>query len=245
MSTEVALQYENKLFHKGQFKKFVLKLCRFLNILPSDGYTFLRQKDQDFEISSKVSVDELENICDIGTTVSRLDFHYNYNIIKLSCTSCSNVLNVLYVINGNMKYSKKLIFFVENILEITRFTEEISKLTDGHRQATPDISSVEKSEVVIEPIGQMQTDLDPSNILNNRSIEPSVEGVIVRFGGKGANQNKETINKRQFLEIEKPVLNLMKQVYDRETENTVGWTLEKYLHQVIQAHCQEIMGYNQ
>ena len=230
MSTEVTLQYENKVFLKGQFKQFVLKLCRFLNILPADGYAFLRQKDQDFEIRTKVTVDELENICEIGTTISRLDFHYNYNIIKLSCESCSNVLNVLYVINDNMKYSEKLIFFVENVLEITRLTKEISELADGHRQDAPDISTVEESEVVIEA---------------GRSIEPSIEGVIVRFGGKGANQSKEAIIQRQFLEIDKPVYNLMKQVYERETENTVGWTFEKYLHQVIQAHCQEIMGYNQ
>lgn len=230
MSTEVTLQYENKVFLKGQFKQFVLKLCRFLNILPSDGYAFLRQKDQDFEISTKVTVDELENICEIGTTVSRLDFHYNYNIIKLSCKSCSDALSVLYVINGDIKYSEKLIFFVENILEITRLTEEISELTDGNRQDTPDISTVEESEVVIEA---------------ERSIEPSVEGVIVRFGGKGANQNNRAINKRQFLEIDKPVFKLIKQVYEKETENTVGWTFEKYLHQVIQAHCQEIMSYNQ
>lgn len=201
MSTEVTHQYENKVFLKGQLKQFTLKLCRFLNTLPSDGYAFLRQKDQDFEISTKVTVDELENICEIGTSVSRLDFHYDYNIIKLSSESCSNALNILYVINDNMKYSEKLIFFVENILEITRFTKEISELTDGHRQDTPDISTLEESEVII--------------------------------------------NKRQFLEIDKPVFKLMKQVYERETENTVGWTFEKYLHQVIQEHCQEIMGCNQ
>jgi len=100
MSIEVSRQYENKVFLKGQFKQFTLKLCRYFNILPTDGYAFLRQKDQDFEISTKVTVDELENICEIGTTVSRLDFHYNYNIIKLSCKSCSKALNVLYVING-------------------------------------------------------------------------------------------------------------------------------------------------
>lgn len=206
MSTEVSHQYKNKVFLKGQFKQSALKLCRFLNILPSDGSTFLRQKDQDFEMSTKVTVDELENICEIGTTVSRLDFHYNYNIISLSYKSYSNALNVLFVINGDIKYSEKFIFFVENILEITRLTEEISELTDGHRQATPDISTVEESEVVI---------------------------------------SKEAINKRQFLEIDKSVFKLMKQVYERETENTVGWTFEKYLHQVIQAHCQDIMGYNQ
>ncbi|MDR3668782.1 MAG: hypothetical protein P4L35_18240 [Ignavibacteriaceae bacterium] len=239
MSTDVTHQYENKVFLKGQFKQFALKLCRFLNILPSDGYAFLRQKNQEFEISTKVTVDELENICEIGTTVSRLDFHYNCNIIKLSCKSCSNALNVLYVINGNMKYSEKLIFFVENILEITRLNEEISKLSDSHCQDTPDISTVKESKVVTEPSGQTQI------IEAVRSIEPSVEGVIVRFGGKGANESKDAINKRQFLEIDKPVFKLMKRVYERETENTVGWTFEKYFHQVIQAHCQEITGYNQ
>jgi len=199
VSTEVTLQYENKVFHKGQFKQFVLKLCRFLNILPSDGYAFLRQKDQDFEISTKVTLDELENICEIGTTVSRLDFHYNYNIIKLS--SCPNALTVLYVIDGDRKYSEKFIFFVENILEITRLTEEIIELTRWSSSGCSRIFTVEESEVVI--------------------------------------------NKQQFLKIDKPVFKLMKQVYEKETENTVGWTLEKYLHQVIQAHCQEIMGYDQ
>lgn len=198
MGTEVTHQYENKVFREGQFKQFAQKLCRFLNISPSEGYAFLRRKDQEFEISTKVTVEELENICELGTTVSRLDFHYNYNIIKLSCKSCSNALNVLYVINGNMKYSEKLIFFVENILEITRLNEEISELTDSHRHDTPISSSVKESE-----------------------------------------------NKRQFLEIDKPVFKLMKRVYERETENTVGWTFEKYFHQVIQAHCQEITGYNQ
>lgn len=172
MSTEVALQYKNKVFPQGQFKKLVLKLCRFLNILPADCYVFLRQKDQDFEISSKITVDELDNIRELGTTVSRLDLHYNYNIITLSCKSCSDVLNVLYIINGNMKYSEKFIFFVENVLEITRFSEEISELSNG-----------------------------------------------------------------QFLAIDKSVLKLMKQVYEKETENTMGWTLEKYLHQVIREHC--------
>jgi len=189
MSIEVTRQYENKVFPKGQFRQFALKLCRFLNISPLDGYAFLRQKDQDFEISTKATVDELENICEIGTKISRLDFHYNYNIIKFSCKSYSNTLNVLYVINGNMQYSEKLIFFVENILEIKRLTEEISELTDG--------------------------------------------------------QSKQTISKRQFLEIDKPVFELMKHVYERETEDTVGLTFEKYFHQVIQSHCQGIMGDDQ
>lgn len=204
MSTEITHQYENKIFPNGQFSKFVLKLCRFLNILPADGYIYLRQKDQDFEMSSLVTVNELENIWEIGTTVSRLDFHYDYNIITLRCKSCSNVLSVLYVINGDMKYSEKFIFFVENVLEITRFKEEINELTGDHRQDTPNISNVKESEVDIEPI-----------------------------------------NKRQLLEIDQPVLNLLQQVYERETENNVDWTLEKYLHQMIQAHCQEVMGYNQ
>ncbi|WP_088225082.1 hypothetical protein [Desulfosporosinus sp. FKB] len=188
MSTEITRHYENKIFNKDQFKKFALKLCRFLNISPSDGYVYLRQKDQDFEISSKVTADELENICEFGTSVSRLDFHYMYNVI--SFRPCSNSLNVLYVINGNMKYSEKLIFFVENVLEITRLTEELSELSDG-------------------------------------------------YGRNEAN------NKRQYLEIDKPVFDLMKQVYERETENTLRWTLEKFLHQMLKAHCQEIMGYNQ
>ncbi|SDG99866.1 hypothetical protein [Desulfosporosinus hippei] len=173
MSTEIRRQYANKSFSKGELKKFALKLCRFLNILPWEGSVFLRQKDQDFEISSKVTIGEIENICEIGTMVSHVDFHLSYNIINLSCKS-AQVLDVLYVINANREYSERLIFFVENILEIKRLTEGI--------------------------------------------------------------------NQRQILAIDSPVLKLLEQVYEREIENTGGWTLEEYLHHVIQTHCQEVLG---
>lgn len=173
MSTEIRRQYGNKIFAKGELKKFALKLCRFLNIVPWEGCIFLRQKDEDFEISSKVTIDELEDICEIGTKLCRMDFHFSNNIITLSYKS-AQILDVLYVINGNREYSEKFIFFVENLLELKR-----------------------------------------------------------RTGG---------IHQQQILAINQPVLKLLEQVYERETENTVGWTLEKYLHQVIQAHCQEILG---
>lgn len=173
MSTEIRRQYGNRIFPKGKLKKFALKLCRFLNILPWEGCIFLRQKDQDYEISSKVTIDELEDICEIGTVVCRMDFHFSYNIINFSCKS-AQVLDVLYVINGNREYSEKFIFFIENLLELKRLTE--------------------------------------------------------------------AIHQRQILAIDQPVLKLLEQVYERETENTMGWTLEKYLHQVIQAHCQDVLG---
>ncbi|KGK88276.1 hypothetical protein DP73_13360 [Desulfosporosinus sp. HMP52] len=172
MSTEIRRQYANKIFSKGELKRFALKLCRFLNVLPWEGSVFLRQKDQDFEIGSKVTIGEIENICEIGTVVSQMDFHLSYNIINLSCKS-AQVLDVLYVINGNREYSERLIFFVENILEIKRH---------------------------------------------------------------------EGINQRQILAIDPPVLKLLEQVYEKETENTGGWTLEEYLHHVIQTHCQEVLN---
>lgn len=173
MSTEIRRQYGNRTFSKGKLKKFALKACRFLNVVPWDGCIFLREKDEDFEMSSKITIDELDGICEIGTKLCRMDFHLGYNIIKISCKS-EQVLDVLYVINGNRGYSERFMFFVENLLELNRLPEA----TDG----------------------------------------------------------------RLSLAVDQPVLKLLEQVYERETENTRGWTLEKCLHQVIHAHCQEVLG---
>lgn len=76
------------------------------------------------------------------------------------------------------------------------------------------------------------------------SIESSIEGVIVRVGGKGANQSIEVekINKQKYLEVNEQLFELMKQVYEKDTENKVGCSVDKYFNQVIQSHCQERMG---
>ncbi|AET68265.1 hypothetical protein Desor_2723 [Desulfosporosinus orientis DSM 765] len=173
MNTEIRRQYENKTFPKGKLKKFGLKACRFLNIVPWDGCIFLREKDEDFEISSKITIDELNDICELGTGVFRLDFHLSYNIIKICCRP-GQVLDVLYVINGNREYSERFIFFAENLLELKKLPE--------------------------------------------------------------------ATDQQQSLALDQSVLKLLEQVYERERVNRGGWTLEKYLHQVIQAHCREVLG---
>ncbi|ODA40869.1 hypothetical protein DSBG_2310 [Desulfosporosinus sp. BG] len=48
----------------------------------------------------------------------------------------------------------------------------------------------------------------------------------------------EVTNKREFFEIEESLFNLMKQVYERATENSVG-SFDKYFNQVIKLRCQE------
>jgi len=75
-----------------------------------------------------------------------------------------------------------------------------------------------------------------------RAIEPSVEEVIVRVVGKGVqSQEAEEINKRKFLEINEPLFGLMKQVYERDIENTARCSFDKYFNQVIELHCHDRM----
>ena len=309
MSTDVTRQYENKVFPKGHFRQFSLKLAKFCNISLSDGFVILNRKEQDFDSSTQATLDEIEDICEIDATIKRLGFHYDHNIIQLSFNSYSNALNVLYVVNGDVEYAKRLIFFVENSLEIARLREQVvSKLTDAHRQYTPGISSAKESEVskVSLALVQPEMDLEPNNIFDSnastnpllivwhkalmqlqllcsavtyqtwiapivpsvdgnylilncpteftkdwiesrykkdimeavQSIEPSVDGIIVRFGGKDTKLSNETTNKRLFIEIDEPLYDLMMNVYERETKASVGWTFERYFKEVMQSHCQ-------
>lgn len=164
MSTDVTRNYEYKVFEKGQIKQFAIKLARFCNISSSEVYILLHYKDDEFDTSSQVTVDELEDLCEVCTHT--LTFHYNHNSIRFSLGLDSKALNILYLIDGDIEYTKKFIFFVENTLELKRLSkQEIRELTN------PDnYSCTKESEVVIDycqPIEQIQTDSDPSNILSN------------------------------------------------------------------------------
>lgn len=68
-----------------------------------------------------------------------------------------------------------------------------------------------------------------------------IEEIASNSSGKGANQSEEAINKPQLLEIDEPLFELMKRVYERETENPVG-SFEEYYKKVIRLHCLEHMA---
>lgn len=225
--TFVEHQYENKVFTKGQFKQFGLKLARFCNLSITVLFILLHRKGDDFETCTRSTIDDLMNICEIGKTISCLAFHSSFNIIKFRFQLYSNALNITYNIKGNIENAKHIIFLTENTLELTRLSEQ------GTGELNLDNS---------QSIGQTQMNSDQSNILVEkdiietvRSIEPSVEEIMVRVSGC---QSDEATDKRVFLEIEESLFNLMKQVYDRETENSVG-SFDKYFNQVIKSRCQE------
>lgn len=195
--TFVERQYENKVFSKGQFKQFALKLARFCNLSITDLFILIHRKGNDFESSTISTIDDLTNMCEIGKTISCLAFHSSFNIIKFRLQFNSNALNITYNIKGELENAKHIIFLTENILELTRFRE----------QGTGELAS----------------------------LEPSVEGIIVRVGDC---QSDETTNKQAFLEIEESLFDLMKQVYEREPKNSVG-SFDQYFNQVIMSRCQE------
>ena len=199
--TFVERQYENKVFSKGQFKQFALKLARFCNLSITVLFILIHRKGDDFETSTISTVDDLMNICEIGKTTSCLAFHSSFNIIKFRL-HLSNALNITYNIKGDIENAKHIIFLTENTLELTRLSEQ------GTGELTLDNS---------QSIGQTQMNSDLSNI--------------------GECQSDEATNKQEFLEIEESLFDLMKQVYERETENSVG-SFDKYFNQVIKSRCQ-------
>ncbi|MDR3668783.1 MAG: hypothetical protein P4L35_18245 [Ignavibacteriaceae bacterium] len=210
--TFVERQYENKVFPKGQFRQFALKLARFCNLSITVLFILIHRKGDDFETSTISTVDDLMNICEIGKTISCLAFHSSFNIIKFRLQLYSNALNITYNIKGDLENAKHIIFLTENILELTRLSEQ------GTGELPLDNSRHKKD--IIETV---------------RSIEPSVEEIIVRVGRC---QSDEATNKQEFLEIEDSLFDLMKQVYDRVTENSVG-SFDNYFNQVIRSRCQE------
>ena len=286
--TFVERQYENKVFPKGQFKQFALKLARFCNLSLSVLFILLHRKSDDFETSTICTVDDLMNICEIGKTISCLAFHSSSNIIKFSFQSYLNALNITYAIKGDMENAKHIIFLTENTLELTRLSEQgTGELTLDNSQSigqtqmdsdlsnilidnestnslvnvwqkalnqlqslysiiayqtwiVPIVPSVDGNQLILECPDEFAKDWIESRYKKDiietvRSIEPSVEGIIVRVIG---NQSDEATNKWEFLEIEKSLFDLMRQVYEKETENWVG-SFDKYFNQVIKSHLQE------
>jgi len=187
--TFVDRQYDNKVFSKGQFKQFALKLARYCNLSITVLFILIHRKGDDFETSTISTVDDLMNICEIGKTISCLAFHSSFNIIKFRLHLFSDALNITYNIKGDIENAKHIIFLTENTLELTRLSEQ------GTGELTLDNS---------QSIGQTQMNSDLGKIL---------------------------------IEIEDSLFNLMKQVYERETENSVG-SFDKYFNQVIKSRCQ-------
>lgn len=67
-----------------------------------------------------------------------------------------------------------------------------------------------------------------------QSIEPSIEGIVLR------EDRQENDKKRQLiLKVDEELYDLMKQVYEKDTSDSVGWTFEEYFTQMIQSICQE------
>ena len=201
--TFVECQYENKVFPKGQFRQFALKLARFCNLSITDLFILLHRKSNDYETSTISTVDDLTTICEIGKMISCLAFHSSSNIIKFRLQLYSNALNITYNIKGDLENAKHIIFLTENILELTRLSEQ------GAGELTHDNG---------HSIGQTQMNSELDNIL--------------------IDQSDEATNEREFLEIEDSLFDLMKQIYEKETENSVG-SFDKYFNQVIMSRCQE------
>ncbi|MDO0823095.1 DnaA N-terminal domain-containing protein [Desulfosporosinus nitroreducens] len=289
MSTQITHEYKYKIFSKAQLKQFALKLAHFYEIPTSNYHIFLHYKKDGYETSIQSTLDELDdNICKIGTPLASLGFHYKSDIITLTLKvkGFPDILNIWYMLNGDIEYSKRLIFFIENSLELTRLEEEISEPTDVLGRNTPDTSSAngdsinslvtvwhnaltqlqlicsaasyqtwiapivpsaEGNQLILNCPNEFAKDWVESRYMKDiiemiQSSEPSVEGIITRVSGKGTNQSDEATNKWLFLEIDEPLLELMKQVYERETKNADGCSFDQYFNQVIQLHCHERMN---
>jgi len=154
------------------------------------------------------------------STISTIDDLLNIREINgLAFYSSSGVIRFdkSYSNSLNIRFSiNGGIEIVNQIILLTENTLELTRLSEkGTGKLTVDNS---------QPIEQIQMD---SNL-----------------SGKGANQCDEAINKRQLLEIDEPLFELMMKVYVRESENSVG-SFEDYYRKVIRLHCLKQMVYDQ
>lgn len=151
MRTRVAYKYLYPYFPKGRFKQFALELAQFINISPSDVSIMLDRKEDGFEVRTEATLDDLENICDIGTTSNELSFIYDSNHMYFSLDTSSKTLSVSYLIYNDLEATQKFISFVEDTLELSRLSEqEIRELTDGYHQNILNNLSTNESEVPLE-----------------------------------------------------------------------------------------------
>ena len=170
MRTQVKREYEYKIFAKGQLKQFITELAQFCGISPSDVSVCLRYKDGEFDTSKDATIDELENICEVGTPLESLNFHFESNIIFFSSNVFSSEflkgLSVAHMIFSDIEYTKKLISFVENTLELKRLSEQdIEELIKEYRKVHD--NSNEKKLYNSLFIGPTQVDTDHSIESNN------------------------------------------------------------------------------
>jgi len=143
MSTRITHEYNYKVFSGSEIKLYATKLTRLYEILTSDYYIFLRYREDGYESSIQSTIDELDyNIGKIGTSLESLGFHYKSDIIMLNLNDSFNRLHILYMLNGDIAYSKKMILFTEEFFEVTRLEHEVSELTDVLCQDASDSLSV-------------------------------------------------------------------------------------------------------
>jgi len=299
MGTQVSFDYECEVFRKGDLKLFSLKLARFCDVYASDSHHFIRRKEDGFETSENLTVDEIENIESYTPQLESIGFHCKAHIIILSFKYVPKYLHITYILDCDVAESKKLIFFIENTLGLKRFVEGESDVlhrldnsiplaidtrpntdTDSPLESTEDLPielSIIWGEATLRlrvqmPEDSYQTWLDPlipsidgkklilccqnefakiwlesryHKMINEtvQSIDPSIEEISFQVLGKSSKGNAE--NKQFYLSVDEPLFELMMKVYEKETENQVELTFEKYFNQVIQSHCQERMGDDQ
>lgn len=117
-------EYEKKIFPKGQLTQFAQRLASFSDFPVTDLGIILQEKSAGVETSTRCTVGDLMNICEIGKTMSCLAFHSDLNIIKLRFQLNSKVITITYNIKGDIEDAKQIVFLTEDTLELTRLSED-------------------------------------------------------------------------------------------------------------------------
>ncbi|WP_052090672.1 hypothetical protein [Desulfosporosinus sp. HMP52] len=116
--------YENKIFSQGQLTQFAYTLAEFGNLPITDLGIIMHQKSAGVETSTRCTVTDLINICEIGKTMSCLAFHSSLNIIKLRFKLNPQAMTITYNIKGDIENAHQIVFLTENILGLTRYSEQ-------------------------------------------------------------------------------------------------------------------------
>lgn len=116
--------YENKIFSQGQLTQFAYSLAELGNLPITDLGIIMHQISAGVETSTRCTVTDIIDICEIGKTMSCLAFHSSLNIIKLRFQLNPQAMTITYNIKGDIENAQQIVFLTENILRLTRFSEQ-------------------------------------------------------------------------------------------------------------------------
>lgn len=175
MGTQISIYYEQKDFSVDRLKHFAFKLAKFCDISTTDkkNLIFLRHLEDGFETSTQSSLSEFDTKMVIDFPLKSITFHFGYHIIIFSLrTKLTNEMSISYMLHGDLDSAKKMVFFIENTLALTRIDLDVKPKNIDQPYVNPDPTHAieDKTEMVKSSFGSVATDMTLEQIRDEKIL---------------------------------------------------------------------------